>query len=103
MAPRTWISLAAAALLGACLAFLSLRPDEPDTPLPGAPTQPAPSGSAEDYAHTVRAYRIAAERPDLDRDAALLHGCRHPRSLRPNPRSPLMFAAASGSDQPRGT
>ena len=75
MAPRTWISLAAAGLVGTCLVFLSLRPCESDAPSPETASHSVPSGSAKDYAHTVRAYRIASERPDLQRSRELTPLC----------------------------
>jgi hypothetical protein len=69
MPPRTWLLLAAAGLLGAAAALVLLRPQHRPTPPALSTPAPQPSGTAEDFAHTARAYRIAAERPDLDREA----------------------------------
>jgi hypothetical protein len=71
MPPRTRLLLAAAGLLGAAAALVLLRPPPEPTPTTASPPSPSasPSGTAGDFAHTARAYRIAAERPELDREA----------------------------------
>ncbi len=71
MRPRSSLALLLAGLLGTIVAVVALRPLYRTTPAPApgatSSTSPYPAGTAEEFALASRAFRLAAERPDLDR------------------------------------
>ncbi len=68
MDKRAWIAIAVVALTGAVTVWALARAQIAAPPPSPEVAEPSSSQRPEDFGHIVRAHRIAAERPDLDRE-----------------------------------